>query len=97
MFALEHWSPAPCELTYLNVGTGMDLSIRELAEAMATASGYQGSIECDSSKPDGTPKKQLDVSCLAELGWRARISLAEGLANTVELFREELAQQFVRL
>ena len=64
VFALEHWSPAPGELTYWNVGTGLDLSIRELAEAVAAATGYQGAIEWDSSKPDGTPKKQLDVSPL---------------------------------
>ena len=97
VFALEHWRPAEGELTYLNVGTGVDLSIRELAEAVATATGYQGAIEWDSSKPDGTPKKQLDVSRLAALGWIARIPLAEGLASTVALFREELAQQLVRL
>jgi GDP-L-fucose synthase len=97
VFALERWSPAPGELPYLNVGTGTDLSIRELAEAVATATGYQGAIHWDSSKPDGTPKKQLDVSRLAALGWRARIPLAEGLASTVALFREELAQQLVRL
>jgi GDP-L-fucose synthase len=97
VFALEHWSPAPGELTYLNVGTGVDLSIRELAEAVATASGYQGAIEWDSSKPDGTPKKQLDVSRMAALGWCAPIPLAEGLKSTVALFREELAQQLVRL
>ena len=97
VFALEHWSPAPGELTYWNVGTGLDLSIRELAEAVAAATGYQGAIEWDSSKPDGTPKKQLDVSRLAALGWRARIPLAEGLASTVALFREGLAQQLVRL
>ena len=82
VFALEHWTPAPGELPYLNV---------------VTATGYQGAIEWDSSKPDGTPKKQLDVSRLADLGWRARIPLVEGLASTVALFREELAQQLVRL
>ena len=97
VFALEQWSPAPGELTYLNVGTGVDLSIRELAEAVATATGYQGAIEWDSSKPDGTPKKQLNVSRLAALGWCARTPMEEGLANTVALFREELAQQLVRL
>ncbi len=97
VFALEHWSPAAGELTYLNVGTGVDLSICELAQAVANATGYKGAIEWDSSKPDGTPKKQLDVSRLATLGWRARIPLAEGLANTVALFREELAQGLVRL
>ena len=52
-----HWSPAPGELTCLNVGTGVDLSIRELAEAVATASGYQGAIELDSGKHAGTSKK----------------------------------------
>lgn len=97
VFVLEHWSPAPGELPYLNVGTGLDLSIRELADAVATATGYEGAIQWDSSKPDGTPKKQLDVSRLATLDWRARIPLAKGLASTVALFREELAQDLVRL
>ena len=82
---------------FLNVGTGVDLSIRELAEAVAEATGYGGTIEWDTSKPDGTPKKQLDVSRLASLGWRARIPLAQGLASTVVLFREQLSQELVRL
>ena len=97
MFALEKWSPVSSELTYLNVGTGVDLSIRELAEAVATATGYKGDIHWDSSKPDGTPRKQLDVSRLASLGWRAQIPLAQGLASTVALFREQLSQELVRL
>ena len=97
VFALEHWQPGLDETPYLNVGTGVDLSIRELAEAVASATGFNGSIYWDSSKPDGTPKKQLDVGRLASLGWRAQIPLAEGLANTVELFREQLSQQLVRL
>jgi GDP-L-fucose synthase len=97
VFALEQWRPAPLELSYLNVGTGVDLSIRELAEAVATASGYEGDIFWDTSKADGTPKKQLVVSRLASLGWRARIPLSEGLASTVAQFRKELAQQLVRL
>jgi GDP-L-fucose synthase len=75
----------------------VDLSIRELAEAVAEATGYRGDILWDSSKPDGTPKKQLDVSRLAALGWRARIPLAEGLRSTVTLFREQLALEQVRL
>jgi GDP-L-fucose synthase len=86
VFALEHWRPGPEELQFLNVGTGVDLTIRELAEAVAAATGYQGEIRWDSSKPDGTPKKQLDVGRLAELGWQARIPLAEGLASTVADF-----------
>ncbi len=97
MFALERWQPVQEELQFLNVGTGVDLTIRELAEAVAAATGYQGEIHWDTSKPDGTPKKQLDVSRLAALGWRARIPLAEGLASTVALFRQELEQQLVRI
>ena len=97
VFALENWSPALDEFTYLNVGTGMDCTIRELAEAVATATGYQGEIEWDSTKPDGTPKKQLDVSRISSLGWQSRISLAEGLESTVAMFREEHAQQLLRL
>ncbi len=86
VFALERWQPGPEELQFLNVGTGVDLTIRELAEAVAAATGFAGSLEWDSTKPDGTPKKQLDVSRLAGLGWRARIPLAEGLAGTVAEF-----------
>ncbi len=97
VFALEHWQPGPYEHQFLNVGTGVDLTIRELAEAVAAATGFQGEIYWDASKPDGTPKKQLDVSRLAELGWRARIPLAEGLRSTVAEFRDGLQQQEVRL
>ena len=97
VFALKQWSPAPGELTYLNVGTGVDLSIRVLAESVAAATGYQGAIEWDTNKPDGTPRKLLDVSRLAGLGWRAGIPLTEGLSNTVALFREQLSQELVRL
>jgi GDP-L-fucose synthase len=97
VFSLKHWQPGPDEQQFLNVGTGVDLTIRELAEAVAAATGFQGEIHWDASKPDGTPKKQLDVSRLAALGWRARIPLAEGLRSTVHNFREQLCQQLVRL
>ena len=97
LFALEQWQPGPDELQFLNVGTGVDLSIRELAEAVAVATGFQGEIVWDTSKPDGTPKKQLDVSRLAALGWRARIPLDEGLRSTVALFRQQLQDNVVRL
>jgi len=106
VFALEHWDPssasAPLDdagepLPFLNVGTGLDLTIRQLAEAVARATGFSGEIIWDASKPDGTPKKQLDVSRLASLGWTARIPLEEGLVSTVALFRDQLQQQLVRL
>jgi GDP-L-fucose synthase len=96
VFALEQWQPGPDELQHLNVGTGVDLSIRELAQAVAAATGFAGEIHWDSSKPDGTPRKQLDVSRLAALGWRARIPLAEGLDSTVAEFRDQFSQQLLR-
>ena len=96
VFALEHWQPGSDEQQFLNVGTGVDLTIRELAEAVAAASGFTGEILWDASKPDGTPKKQLDVSRLAELGWRARIPLADGLRSTVIQFRDQMQQKLVR-
>ena len=106
VFALERWSPsaksAPVDstgkpLTLLNVGTGVDLTIRQLAEAVALAAGFSGEIVWDPSKPDGTPKKQLDVSRLTSLGWTARISLSEGLNSTLVHFREQLKLRHVRL
>ena len=97
VFALEHWSAlsndAPQDdagepLGFLNVGTGKDLSICDLAEKVASAVGFKGSIQWDPSKPDGTPKKQLDVSRLTAMGWRARIALTEGLTGTVTDFEQ---------
>ena len=97
VFALERWQPGAEDPPFLNVGTGVDLTICELAKAVAEATGFRGEIFWDTSKPDGTPRKQLDVSRLAALGWHARIPLAEGLASTVAEFRELLSQQLVRL
>ncbi len=97
VFALENFQPGPDDLQFLNVGTGVDLTIRELAESVAVATGFKGQILWDPTKPDGTPKKQLDVGRLAALGWRARIPLAEGLRDTVALFRQQLQGDLVRL
>ena len=97
LFALERWSPGPEAIPYLNVGTGLDLSIGELAKAVAEATGFRGEIVWDPNQSDGTPKKQLDVSRLSALGWQARIPLATGLQNTVDLFRQQLQHQLVRL
>lgn len=91
LFCLERWQPdADDPIHHLNVGTGVDLTIRELAETVAATVGYAGEIHWDASKPDGTPKKQLDVSRLAELGWRASISLADGLKRTYSQFTQEV-------
>jgi GDP-L-fucose synthase len=89
VFALERWQPDLKDPQFLNLGTGVDLTIRELAEAVAEVTGFRGEIYWDASKPDGTPKKQLDVSRLAALGWRARIPLREGLVNTVAAFCDQ--------
>jgi GDP-L-fucose synthase len=75
VFLLENTDET--ELT--NIGTGEDVTIRELAELVARTVGFAGRLEHDLSKPDGTPRKQLDVSRLAGLGWKARIGLEEGL------------------
>ncbi len=72
----------------VNVGTGTDVTIREIAEIIAKAVGYEGKTEWDTSKPDGTPQKLLDVSKLTSAGWTARISLDEGIRRTVDWFRQ---------
>jgi GDP-L-fucose synthase len=68
----------------VNIGTGVDVTIRELAESVMKVVGFQGRIVFDSSKPDGTPRKLMDVSRLASLGWRARTSLQDGLRLTYD-------------
>jgi GDP-L-fucose synthase len=86
VFCLENWQPAADDIQFVNVGTGSDLTIRDLSTMVAEAVGYQGHIEWDASKPDGTPRKLLDVSRLTALGWTARIRLEDGLRDTVEDF-----------
>jgi GDP-L-fucose synthase len=80
---LEHYDDG----AQVNVGTGEDATIREIAEMVADAVGYQGATVWDTSKPDGTPRKLLDVTRLHDLGWTARTPLREGIAATVEWFR----------
>jgi len=72
----------------VNIGTGEDLSIKELAEMIKSVIDYDGEIAWDTSKPDGTPRKLLDVSRLHEIGWKHQFSLQEGLTNTVAWFVE---------
>ncbi|MEN8583644.1 GDP-L-fucose synthase [Burkholderia sp. RS01] len=75
----------------VNVGTGTDVTIKELATLVAEAVGYRGDISWDASKPDGTPRKLLDVSKLTEAGWSASIGLQEGIRSTTKWYRENLA------
>ncbi|MGW3742129.1 GDP-L-fucose synthase family protein [Streptomyces sp. NPDC005146] len=80
----------------VNVGTGTDLTIRELAELVREVVGYRGSVEWDSSQPDGTPRKLLDVSRLTALGWAPRIELREGLTRTYAWYVENLGSDALR-
>ena len=73
-------------LSHINVGTGVDCTIRELAETIAKVTGFKGELEFDSSKPDGTPRKLMDVSRLDNLGWKASVSLEEGLKRAYKWF-----------
>ena len=78
-------------LSHVNVGTGVDCSIRELAETCARVTGFRGRLSFDATKPDGTPRKLMDVSRLRSLGWRASIPLEEGLRETYAWFVEHHA------
>ena len=95
IFCIEKWDPnselAPKNLhgkpaNFLNVGTGKDISIKDLAYKISNIIGYKGEIIWDNSKPDGTPKKQLDISKISNLGWKAKIDLDEGIKKTISSF-----------
>ena len=76
---------------HLNIGTGEDLTIKELAELVAELAGFKGEIAWDSSKPDGTPRKVLDVAKAKSLGWSPKISLRDGIASTIDWYRSATA------
>ena len=80
----------------MNVGSGAEVTIRELTEMVAATKNYRGRIAWDASKPDGTPRKLLDVSRLSGLGWKARVDLREGLAKTYASFVSEKAAGTLR-
>ena len=99
IFVLRYWDPnhkdAPKDadgnkLNYLNVGTGKDISIKDLSLKIANKTGFKGSIIWDKTKPDGTPKKQLDVSRILELGWKPSITLDEGIEKTILEYKKLL-------
>jgi GDP-L-fucose synthase len=86
LFLLEGYDDAVA----INVGTGVDLEIRELANLIAQVTGYNGDIEWDTSKPDGTPRKLLDVSRINRLGWRSEIALEQGVASTYKWYLQAI-------
>lgn len=76
-------------LSHINVGSGTDVTIRELAETVARATGFKGELNFDATKPDGTPRKLMDVSRLARLGWQASIGLEDGIRETYAWFLQQ--------
>ena len=92
IFLMEHYDdPAP-----INVGVGEDVTILELAHMIAGVVGFTGKLEFDATKPDGTPRKLLDVSRLRELGWAPKIALEDGLRQTYAWFVEQMDKHLVR-
>lgn len=83
-FLLQHYD----QPGLINIGCGEDISIKELAELIAHEVGYTGELIFDTSKPDGTPRKLLDVTKINELGWRSKISLREGIVKTIKEFKQ---------
>ena len=88
LYLLQSYDEEPI----VNIGWGEDVAIRELAEMIMSAVGYSGSLTFDHSKPDGTPRKLLDVSRLQSLGWRPRISLTAGIQATYSWFRDHASK-----
>lgn len=82
VFLMENYN----DLQFVNIGVGEDISIRELAELIKEVVGFQGELDFDSSKPDGTPRKLMDVSKLTSLGWKAKTNLKEGIKLAYEDF-----------
>jgi GDP-L-fucose synthase len=88
VFLMRHYN----EGEIVNVGTGRDITIREVAELIQRVTGFEGAIAFDASKPDGTPRKLLDVAKLSALGWQASIPFDQGVAQTYDWYRRSLAE-----
>ena len=106
VFALENWDPKEKEsptddhgnkLTYLNVGTGKDISIFELSNMLKEMIGFTGEIKWNTKKPDGTYKKQLDVSRIMKLGWDPKVKLKDGIKKTIQFFIDERNNNSIRI
>jgi GDP-L-fucose synthase len=92
VFLMHHYSAAG----FVNIGTGTDVTIKELAEIIGKTVGFTGKIVWDSSKPDGTPRKLMDVSKLHNMGWKHRIELHEGIASVYAEVKDSMMEQSVR-
>ena len=98
IFCLENWHPNHKDspiyrdgrpLYHLNIGTGKDITIKELASMISKLTGFKGEIIWDKSKPDGTPQKKLDVKRIKDLGWNHKIKLEEGIKQTINIYKEK--------
>lgn len=85
LFLLKNYSDAQ----HVNLGTGVDVTIRQLAETICAVVGFDGKLVFDSSKPDGTPRKLLDISRINAMGWQAQIDLRQGLEGAYRAFLEQ--------
>ena len=106
VFALENWDPnsqnSPRDengekLYFLNVGTGKEISIKELADLIKKELNFTGKINWDKSKPDGTPRKLLNIKRIEKLGWQPRIKLKEGIRKTIKEFEEKYNANQLRI
>jgi GDP-L-fucose synthase len=92
LYLMEHYS----DELHVNVGTGEDIEIRELTYLIKEIIGYEGEIVSDLSKPDGTPRKLLDVSKLHQLGWKHKVNIIEGIRNLYEWYLKEYKINFIK-
>ena len=105
LYVLENWDPSDSNspldennypLAFLNVGSGEEVSIKKLAELISSEFGFKGSILWDHTKPDGTPRKLLDVEKIKSIGWRPSITLRFGIKETVKSYRSEIINKTLR-
>ena len=97
LLMLETWKPLKEDIHFLNVGTGKEISIKELAKIIAKETGFKGNILWDQTKPDGTFRKVLDVGRIDELGWKAKISLSEGIKKTIVEYNKNKSKNQLRI
>ena len=106
LYVLENWNPSfkdsphntnNRKLSFLNVGSGEEITIKGLAELISKEIGFRGNINWDYSKPDGTPRKLLDTSKIKSIGWEPSINLVQGIRDTIKSFRSELKSNKIRI
>ena len=106
LYVLENWNPSAIDspldesnnkLSFLNVGSGEEISIKDLAELISQETGFKGKIIWDTSKPDGTPRKLLNTNKIRSIGWRPSISLKDGIRDTIIHYKNELKNKTIRI